>query len=211
MKKFLGVLTMIVLASSVSSQSVITTATFNKLPQTAVQCNLAYSDEAVLNGLAKRLDSYGKPKKIKEYLVYRNLNIPKISSTPVTLYFNVEKKSRKDKSNAVLTMLISDEFDRFYTKESEPALFSKAKDYLNSFVDPVAASSLEIGIQSQEETTEKVEKKLKKLRDDGIDLEEQKKKIEAKIEQNKKDIEVGEAALLKQKEMLDELIKQRKN
>jgi septal ring factor EnvC (AmiA/AmiB activator) len=108
-------------------------------------------------------------------------------------------------------MLISDEFDRFYTKESEPALFNKAKDYLNSFVDPVAASSLEIGIKSEEEATEKVEKKLKKLRDDGIDLEEQKKKIEAKIEQNKKDIEVGEAALLKQKEMLDELIKQRKN
>lgn len=211
MKQFMGVLTLMVLAFSVSSQSVITTATFDKLPQTAVQCNLAYSDEAVLSGLAKKLDSYGKPKKIKEYLVYRNLNIPKISSSPVTLYFNVEKKSKKDNSNAVLTMLISDESDRFYTKESDPAMFNKAKEYLNSFVDPVAASSLEFSIQSQDEITQKVEKKLKKLRDEGIDLEEQKKKIEMKIEQNKKDIELEEAALLRQKELLDELIKQRKN
>jgi septal ring factor EnvC (AmiA/AmiB activator) len=172
---------------------------------------LAYSDEAVLSGLAKKLDSYGKPKKIKEYLVYRNLNIPKISSSPVTLYFNVEKKSKKDNSNAVLTMLISDESDRFYTKESDPAMFNKAKEYLNSFVDPVAASSLEFSIQSQDEITQKVEKKLKKLRDEGINLEEQKKKIEMKIEQNKKDIELEEAAFLRQKELLDELMKQRKN
>lgn len=211
MKQILGIVVMVMMAFSASSQSVLTTATFNKLPQTAVQYNMAYSDEAVSNGLTKKLESYGKPKKIKEFLVYRNLNIPEISSTPVTLYFNVEKKSKKDNSNAVLTMLLSNEFDRFYTKESDPELFNKAIEYLNSFAEPVAAASLELGIQSQDETTQKVDKKLKKLRDESIDLEKQKKRIEDKIEQNKKDIAAEESELAKQKELLDGLIKQRKN
>lgn len=211
MKQILGIMVMVVMAFSARSQSGLTTATFNKLPQTAVQYNLAYSDEAVSNGLAKKLESYGKPKKIKEFLVYRNLNIPEISSSPITLYFNVEKKSKKDNSNAVLTMLLSNEFDRFYTKENDAELFNKAIEYLNGFAEPVAAASLELGIQAQDETTQKVDKKLKKLRDEAIDLEKQKKRIEEKQEQNRKDIAAEEAALAKQKELLDGLIKQRKN
>lgn len=211
MKTLVGLFLITTMTLSANAQTSITTATFNKLPQTAVQYNLPYSDEAVSNGLANKLSSYGKPKKMKEFLVYRNLNIPEISSSPVTLYFNVEKKSKKDNSNAVLTLLLSNEFDRFYTKEADPALFTKAMEYLNGFSAPVAAASLELGILSQDETTQKSDKKLKKLRDEAIDLEKQKKRIEERIEQNKKDIEAEEAELAKQKELLDGLIKQRKN
>lgn len=211
MKQILVILVLAATAFSANSQSALTTATFNKLPHTAVQYNLAYSDEAVSNALAKKLDSYGKPKKIKEYVVYRNLNIPEISTSPLTLYFNVEKKSKRDNSNTVLTLLLSNEFDRFYSIENDPDLFNKAIEYLNGFSEPVAAASLELGIQSQNETTQKVDKKLEKLRDEAIDLEKQKKRLEEKIEQNKKDIESEEAALSKQKELLNELIRQRKN
>lgn len=211
MKKMVGFILIATMALSANAQTSLTTATFNKLPQTALQYNLPYSDEAVSNGLANKLSSYGKPKKIKEFLVYRNLNIPEISSIPVTLYFNVEKKSKKDNSNAVLTLLLSNEFDRFYTKEADPALFTKAMEYLNGFGEPVAAASLELSIQSQDETTQKTDKKLKKLRDESIDLEKQKKRIEERQEQNRKDIEAEEAELARQKELLEGLIKQRKN
>jgi hypothetical protein len=190
---------------------VLTTATFNKLPQTAVQYNFAFSDKAVENGLANRLGAYGKPKKNKEYLVYRNVNIPEISTTPVTLYFNVDRKSKKDNNNAVLTLLLSNEFDQFYSKENHAALFNNALQYMNGFEAPVTAASLELNIQAQDENAQKSDKKLKKLRDEAISLEKDMKRLEEKIAQNKIDIEKEEIELVKQKELLDGLIKQRKN
>ncbi|MEX0635136.1 MAG: hypothetical protein WD135_00100 [Ferruginibacter sp.] len=211
MKKILGFLIMVAPIFSASSQSKLTNATFNKIPQTAIQLNLAYSEEAVSNAIANKLGSYGKPKKMKEFLVYRNVNIPEISSSPVTLYFNVEKRSRNDNNNAVLILLLSNEFERFYNNETDPVLFKRAIEYLNGFSQPIASAELELVILAQDETTQKVDKKLKKLRDETINLQNQEKKLQEKIEQNKKDIESEEAALAKQKELLDGLIKQRKN
>jgi hypothetical protein len=209
MKQVLGIILLLCSVLVLQAQTAITTATFNKLPQTAVQFNIAFSDEAVENGLANKLAAYGKPKKIKEYLVYRNVNIPEISSTPVTLYFNVERKSKKDNNNSVLTLMLSNEFDRFYSKETDSTLFNNALQYLKGFEAPVAAASLELNILAQDENAQKSDKKLKKLRDEAINLEKDKVRIEEKIAQRKKEIEKEEIELAKQKELLDGLLKQR--
>jgi hypothetical protein len=210
MKQVLGIILLFCSVLVSNAQTALTTTTFNKLPQTAVQYNLAFSDEAVENGLANRLGAYGKPKKIKEYLVYRNVNIPEISSTPVTLYFNVERKSKRDNNNSVLTLMLSNEFDKFYSKEADSTLFNNALQYMNGFEAPVAAASLELNIQAQDENAQKSDKKLKKLRDEAISLEKDKVRLEEKIAQRKKDIEKEVIELAKQKELLDGLIKQRK-
>lgn len=194
-----------------AAQSETGTASFSKSAESAVIYNLSYSDEAVSNGLENKMNKWGKAKKAKGYLMYRNVLISDISKEPVTLYFSVDKKSSKDNGNSVLTMLIANEHDRFFKASEHGEMFSKAKEFLNSFKEPVEAADLELKITDQDETVKKNDKKLKKLRDDSIDNEKQKAKLEEKIAQNAKDIEQQEKDLATQKEQLDGLIKKRKN
>lgn len=211
MKKIFVAISAIAFSLTASAQSETGTASFNKSAESAVIYNMSYSDEAVSNGLENKMNKWGKAKKAKGYLMYRNVLISDISKDPVTLYFSVDKKSSKDNSNASITMLIANEHDRFYKADEHHEMFSKAKEFLNGFKGSVEAADLELKITSQDEAVKKNDKKLKKLRDDSIDNEKQKKKLEEKIAQNVKDIEQQEKELATQKEQLDGLIKQRKN
>ena len=138
------------------------------------------------------------------------INIAEISDKTVTLYIGVEKLSKKD-NHTEFTLLIANEFDRFYTASENAELFDKAKNFVNGFAEPVAAADLEIKIAAQQEVFAKNEKKLHKLKEDGADFEKQKKKIEEKIANNIKETETVSQESAKIKEALDALIKQRKN
>ena len=193
------------------SQSQNGTAMFNKATESAVIYEMNYPLQALENGLEKKMGNWGKPKKVKGYTMYRNIRIPEISNEPMTYYFSADKKSNKDNSNSTLTLLIANEHDRFFKPDDNSELFSKARTFLNSFAEPVAAANLELRINDKEDVVKKTDKKLKGLRDDSIDNEKAKKKLEEKMAQNVKDIETQEKELAKQKEELDALIKQRKN
>lgn len=211
MKQFLLLIlvSFINIAANAQSQTGITT--FNKSPQPSVIYNMPFSEEAVSNGVENKMSTFGKPKKVKGFSMYKNVLVPEISNEPITVYFNAEKKSNRDNGNTVLTLILSNEFDRFYSPEEYSGLFAKAVTYLNSFEAPVAAASLELQINAQDDVVKKTDKKLKNLRDGGIDYENQKKKLDAKIAQNISEIDAQEKEAAKQKEQLDTLIKQRKN
>ncbi len=211
MKQLFLMIVVCIITLSVNAQSQTGITTFNKSPQSSVIYNLPYSEEAVANAVENKMNSYGKPKKVKGFMMYKNVFISEISDQPLTLYFTTEKKSKRDNNNAVLTMMIADGADKFFTTEENPELFTKAKIYLDSFEKAVAAASLELNIKDQDDAVKKADKKLKNLRDDGIDYEKQKKKLEAKIAENITDVANQEKEAAKQKEQLDALIKQRKN
>lgn len=211
MKQLMLMIVVCIITLSVNAQSQTGITSFNKSPQPSIIYNLPYSEEAVLNGVENKMSTYGKPKKVKGFTMYKNVLVPELSNELITIYFGAEKKSNRDNGNAVLTMMLSNEFDRFYSPEENSNLFAKAVTYLNSFEAPVAAASLELQINDQGDAVKKSEKKLKNLRDDGIDYENQKKKLEAKIAQNILDVAAQDKEAAKQKEQLDGLIKQRKN
>ena len=211
MKLIIFVIITAMVTLNVNAQSLTGITSFNKSPQSSLIYNLPYSDEAVSNGIETKMISFGKPRKMKGFLMYKNVRIPEISNDALTIYFGADKKSNKDNSNAVLTMLLANEGNRFYTTEENKELFSKAAIYLNTFEPAVAAASLELQIKEQDEVIKKTDKKLKNLRDDKIDFENKKKKLDSKIEQNTNDIIKQEQDVTKQKELLDSLIKNRKN
>ena len=211
MKLIIFVIITAMITLNVNAQSLTGITSFNKSPQSSLIYNLPYSDEAVSGGIETKMIPFGKPRKMKGFLMYKNVRIPEISNDALTIYFGADKKSNKDNSNAVLTMLLANEGNRFYTTEENKELFSKAAIYLNTFEPAVAAASLELQIKEQDEVIKKTDKKLKNLRDDKIDFENQKKKLESKIEQNTNDIIKQEQDVTKQKELLDSLIKNRKN
>ena len=211
MKLIIFVIITAMITLNVNAQSLTGITSFNKSPQSSLIYNLPFSDEAVSGGIETKMIPFGKPRKMKGFLMYKNVRIPEISNDALTIYFGADKKSNKDNSNAVLTMLLANEGNRFYTTEENKELFSKAAIYLNTFEPAVAAASLELQIKEQDEVIKKTDKKLKHLRDDKIDFENQKKKLESKIEQNTNDIIKQEQDVTKQKELLDSLIKNRKN
>ena len=211
MKLIIFVIITAMITLNVNAQSLTGITSFNKSPQSSLIYNLPFSDEAVSDGIETKMISFGKPRKMKGFLMYKNVRIPEISNDALTIYFGADKKSNKDNSNAVLTMLLANEGNRFYTTEENKELFSKAAIYLNTFEPAVAAASLELQIKEQDEVIKKTYKNLKHLRDDKIDFENQKKKLESKIEQNTNDIIKQEQDVNKQKELLDSLIKNRKN
>ena len=211
MKNILMGVLMLAVSFSATAQSETGTASFNKSAESAVIYNLPYSADAASNGLENKMSKWGKAKKAKGYLMYRNVLVSEISKEPITLYFSVDKKSSKDDGNSVITMLMANEHDRFFKADEQAEMFRNAKEFLNSLKDPVIAADLELNITAQDEMVKKNDRKLKKLRDDSIDFEKQKKKLEEKIAQNIKDIEQQEKDLTTQKDQLDALIKKRKN
>ena len=211
MKQLLLLISFSIVTHCANAQPQTGITTFNRSPQPAVIYNLSYSEEAVWNGVENKMKAFGKSKNVKGFNMYKNIIVPEISNEPITLYFNAAKKSNKDNANAVLTMMLSNEFDRFYSVEEHSGIFAKAITYLNSFEAPVAAASLELEINAQNDMVKKTEKKLKNLLNDGIDYEKEKKKLETKIAQNNLDTTAQEEEVARQKEQLDILIKRRKN
>jgi hypothetical protein len=207
-------LTLILILSAVTlsskAQTQLGTTTINKIPQSSVLFELPYSEEAVSNALNNVMGAFGKPKKSKDFVVYKNIRIIEISDAPITYYFSVEKKSRRDRNNALLTMLMANEAEHFYSSADTMGLFLKAKDFLNAMESSVAAASLELQIQEQDELVKKTDKKLKNLRDDGIDYIKQRKKLEEKISDNIKDVENTQTELARRQVELELLIKKRK-
>ncbi len=210
MKYFLVSLCICCTFGTAVAQSQTGLTTFNKIQQSSVFVDLPYSAEAASNAIENKMKAYGKPKKVKEYVSYRNIQVPELGSEPVSLYFNVEKKSRKDDENATITMLIANSADQFYRMDEKPELFRKGRQFLDSMNAPVAAAGLELQINNQDVTVVKSDRKLKRLRDDAIDFEKQKKKLEEKMADNLKEIEKQEKELADQKLQLETLIKQRK-
>lgn len=210
MKTILIIIISYLTCFSLIAQPTTGTAVFNKRNVTAVVYELPYSEEAVTTGFENKMQSFGKGKKMKSFIQYKSVMIPEISTQPLNIYLGAEKTDRKD-DHAILSLLIANEFDRFYTPQDDPEIFTNATQYLNDFSGPAAAASLELQIKAQEDVMAKTEKKLRTLLNDDEDYQKQKQKIEDKIASNQKDIAEQEKELADQKQKLEALTNQRKN
>ncbi len=109
MKKLMYILTGIFFFTlSVGAQSRYVFIDFKDAPRPAIQNEFSYPDKTVTNAINGRFTKMGyKSKDTKGYSVYRGVKMDELGNQPYDLYFKVENKSRKDKDNAVVTMLIS--------------------------------------------------------------------------------------------------------
>lgn len=132
MKKMMITALAVFTGINVMAQAEIGKANFGKETESAVKNIFAYSQQAVENAVENRMGKIAKAKKAKNFLMYRNVNIAEISDKTVTLYIGVEKLSKKD-NHTEFTLLIANEFDRFYTASENAELFDKAKNFVNGF------------------------------------------------------------------------------
>lgn len=185
---------------TVSSQARYVFTDFKDAQKPAIQNEYSFSDKIVSNAIDDKMTKMGyKGKETKGYTVYKGVVIPELGNQPYDLYFKVDRKSRKEKDNAVVSMLISTGSENFISDTSDSKTINNAKNYLDNLRISIEAYDLQQQINAQQDIVTKAEKKYKSLENDADDLQKKKKKIEQQIEDN----------LKAQKDQQDEIEKQR--
>jgi len=212
MKQSIIFLLTIIMCSSVYSQAYEGSIEYDKKKQRAFVIDYSYSQEAVENAIIHKMEMLGyKGKeekglfnKDKGFHVYKNVFISDISPNSMDYMYKVEQKSRKEKDEAVLYLIIySGGANAMPTFNGYD--IGKAKDFLNNLAPDVAAANLELQIDEQADVVAKAEKKFKSLQSDKEDMEDKIKKLQDDIKKNLKEQEDTQRDIEIQKQALENL------
>lgn len=165
------------------AQSTSTTVKFNKLSTPALMLLLPYNEEIAQGAIIQKLKEIGytpetsgallwKKNTVDGYYQFKNVVLHDMQGKVVDLYFKVDQKSRKEKNQSYIYMLIGTRENIFASSESEPAAFSAGNKFLDSFIEYSASYKMDVDIQDQEEIVQAAEKKYNKLKDEQRDLED---------------------------------------
>lgn len=206
MKKIFILIALSGLYISVTAQLVTTTVNYLKIDRDAITNEFPFSEKTIMHAIDERMLQLGyKGKDSKDFTVYKAVILPELGSAKYDLYFLADRKSRRDKENATVTLMISKGADNFATLISDAALFDKAKQYLQSMLPIITAYDLELQIVDQQDAVNNADKKYNNLIDEGQSLEKKRKNIEKDIEDNKKNQENQAIEIEKQKQKLESL------
>lgn len=219
MKSPLLLLCLLVCFSSLSafSQAYESSVTYEKKKQTAVAIDYNYSSEAVENAFVQKMEKMGNRakeekglfNKDKGFIVFKNASVPDISDKRLNYMVKVERKSKKDKDESNLSLIINDE-SGVSVSESDAEAIARAKTFLNDLLPEIETANLDLQIKAQEEAVVKAEKKLTDLKDSQENMEKKIKDLEADLKKNAGDQEKQQAEIEKQKETLGTLKEKRR-
>ena len=188
------------------AQSEIITVNYLKVERLAVANEISFSEKTIMKAIDNKMEQLGYTgKDTKGFTVYKAVKLAQLGNADYDLYFMAERKSRRNKDNSTLTLMISAGADNFATLKKDAALIGNAKLYLENMVAIIAAYDLELQINNQQEAVNTADKKYNNFIDDGQSLEKKRKSIEKDIEDNKKNQEAQLAELEKQKQTLETL------
>jgi hypothetical protein len=197
---------------SVFSQAYESSVTYEKKKQTSVAIDYNYSSEAVENAFVQKMEKMGNKakeekglfNKDKGFIVFKNASVPDISDKRLNYMVKVERKSKKDKDESNLSLIINDESGVSVSESDEEAM-ARAKTFLNELLPEIESANLDLQIKAQEEVVVKAEKKLNDLKDSQESMEKKIKDLEADLKKNASDQEKQQAEIEKQKETLGTL------
>lgn len=191
---------------SIQAQSILATAEYNKTMQPGLTLDLPYNEQVVQSAIEDRLLKLGyKGKSNKGYLVFKAVRIAELGPDAFDLYFDASRKSRKEKDQSRITLLISSGYEKFIGDTTNLQVINQAKQWLNTFTESVAAYELDVQIGEQETAWKKADKKLANLTDDGADLQKKLTKLQKEIEENTAQQAAQKAEVERQLQVLEQL------
>jgi hypothetical protein len=190
---------------------------YNKKKQQAIQIDYSYSQEAVENAIVQKIEKMGYKAKAekgmfnkdKGFIVFKNAFVTDISDNSMDYIIKVDRKSRKEKDETTLYLIMSKD-DVNALSAMDASAVGKAKSFLNNLLPEIEEANLELEIKAQDETVVKAEKKFKSLQDDQQSLEKKIKGLQADLEKNIKDQENQQKEIENQKTALELLKGKRK-
>jgi len=187
-------------------QAQSTQVEYQKINRPGVQVELPFPVKTIENAIEESFSKIGyKYSKSKGFMIFRSVRLTKLGPDAYDLFFVVDKKSRRDKDNSIVSLLVSTGNDVFNDDNSNHNLYTNSLAYLDSLRTTVAAYDLDQQIISQEDEVKSAEKKYQKLQDEGKDLESKKRKIESDISDNQKSQGSQVQELDKQRKILEAL------
>lgn len=156
------------------SQSMVGTVEFQRNQLPAAVLELPYEPDVVSAALNESLSKKGKLKgtDLKGFTNYRNTQLSQNDSVNSDLYFKVERKSRKEKSTTIISLLLGMPKEAIAAENTVKYIsMDQAKSYLNDLVPAIQAYNIEVQITDQTKAVSKAETKYKNLLDDADDLQ----------------------------------------
>jgi hypothetical protein len=211
MKKLVVLCLGILLTFAAAAQARTADVEYLKINRQAIVTEMPFAEKTVRKTIEDKMTKLGyKGKDTKTYTMYSGVKLAELGPDAYDLYFMVDRKSRKEKEIAVVTMLVSKGLDAFVTESTDATVMSNAKTFVNNLVPNVVAYDLELQIVDQEDVVKKNEKKGVNLVDDAAGLQKDKIKLEKKIDDNIKDQATQKTEIEKQKLILETLRGKRK-
>lgn len=193
------------------AQARSTEVDYLKQKRPAVVNDVPFDSKTIENAIDDTFSKLGyKSTSSKGFTVYKGVRLPELGLDTYDLYFMVDKKSRRDKDNSTVTMMVSKGFDSFVSISEGNDVYEKSLHFLDSLKLTVAKYDLEQQIIAQEDELKKANKKSENLQDEGKDLEKKRKKLVDQIADNLKDQEKQLKEIDKQRQILEMLKGKRK-
>jgi hypothetical protein len=191
------------------AQSYEGTVDYQKKGEKAIIIEFPYPASVVEDAIVDKFEKLGfKKKESKGFLVYKNIILPDISSEPADYMIRVDKKSRKEKDESIVYLMVSRNDQNIISDSDE--INSSAKTFLNNLSPDVEAHNLDVQISDQDAIVTKAQKKLKDLRDDKDNMEKKIKKLQDDLEKNTKEQDNQQNEIDKQRQILETLKAKRK-
>ncbi len=171
----------------------------------AMVIEFPYSPSVVEDAITSRMEKLGYKKKTsKGFLVYKNAVLSEISSEPADYMIKVERKSRKEKDESVVHLVML-RVDEDILGRNDALINSNARTFMDRLVPEVDAFNLDLEVRAQEKVVERARKKLSGLEEDKEILEKKIKQLQDDLEKNAKSQVSQQQEIEKQEKVLEEL------
>jgi hypothetical protein len=216
MRKLIFLLLLIVAVLNGMAQSTATSVKFNKLNRPALMLLVPYTEDIAEGAIIQKLKEIGyqpetsgallwKKNTVDGYYYFRNVMLQELNAQPVDLYFKIDRKSKKDKQQAYIYMMMAKGEDNFVSSETEPTVYNAGNRFLNSFVDYSATYKMDVDIQTQEDALKSAEKKYNKLQTEESDLGNKIQKLQNDLKENRQQQENQLKVIESERKKLEEL------
>jgi len=194
MKQFIYTLLLLFCINSLlQAQPFAAQIKYDKVMQPGLKLELPYTTEVSEATILKKLEDIGfkpettgelfwKRNTINGFYVFKGISLPSLNGFRVDLYFDVKRKSRRESSKSIMSLLISKDGSSFISSEKDNNTFTAASQFLNGFLSETEAYKHNLDINKQEDAVKDAEKTLENLKDDE-------KKLSKKILDTQRDLE----------------------
>jgi hypothetical protein len=191
------------------SQSYEGSVEYMKKDQKAVIMEFPFAPSIVEDAIVQKMEKMGhKKKESKGFLVYRNVVLADISSEPADYMIKVERKSRKEKDESVVYILMN-RGEENIIERADALVNSNVKTFLHKLSPEVESYNLDLEIKAQEKQVEKAQKKFNDLVENKSKMEKKIKELQDDLEENAKEQEDQQKIIETQQEILEAMKKKR--
>ena len=199
-----------------SAQATFTTITIDKKIQPGLVLQLPNNTDVAESTILQKLKETGyspetkgelfwKTNKLDGFYVFNGIKLAALNNQKLDMYFKVEPKSKTQKDQSTIYLLVSKGYDNFISPEADSATFATATDFLNGFVGTTASYRLNLDIEEQGKVVKNAEKKLTTLQEDDKNLVRKIDALQADLHNKKNEQAMQEKEIANQKIKLEEL------